>query len=140
MRQVAQHSGDGGECLALMPSKSAAMAGALSMCEGDALQAAMEGARKAHVEQLKKQERALEKALQPLEPEDSEEEAEAWAYNICSIYNMRIYHIISYHIISYHIISYCTVLYCTVLYCIVLYCIVLYCTVLYCIVLYCIVV
>lgn len=46
--------------------------------EGDALQAAMEGARKAHVEQLRKQERALEKALQPLEPEDSEEEAEAW--------------------------------------------------------------
>ncbi|CAJ1388577.1 unnamed protein product [Effrenium voratum] len=75
-RQVAQHSSEakGSGELALMPqSYPSALAGALSMCEGDNLAAALAGARAAHLEQLKKQEKVLARALQPLEPESEEE-------------------------------------------------------------------
>eukprot|EP00435_Cladocopium_sp_Y103_P051306 s123_g15.t2 len=76
-RQVAQHteSGDknGDGTLALLPQNlPSALAGALSMCEGDSLAAAMQGARQAHLEQLRKQERVLARALQPLEQSDDE--------------------------------------------------------------------
>eukprot|EP00434_Breviolum_minutum_P003529 symbB.v1.2.003104.t1/scaffold151.1/size297192/3 len=80
-RQVAQHSEsiESGETrsdgtLALLPQNFSALAGALSMCEGDSLTAAMQGARQAHLEQLRKQEKVLARALQPLEQSDDEEE------------------------------------------------------------------
>ncbi|CAE7209287.1 unnamed protein product [Symbiodinium sp. KB8] len=82
-RQVAQHcyedgSKPEGSTLALLPQNHpSALAGALAMCAEDAIASAMAGAREAHLAQLRKQEKILSHALQPLEQSEDGDEVDA---------------------------------------------------------------